>query len=65
MSGRQHLLLEEIIMKDTDKPALNEVKDQEYLTNNWLTSEVLIGMYSRIFTNLLLSDDRIFKGHSK
>ncbi|GEO79113.1 hypothetical protein FD29_GL000240 [Companilactobacillus mindensis DSM 14500] len=52
-------------MKDTDKPALNEVKDQEYLTNNWLTSEVLIGMYSRIFTNLLLSDDRIFKGHSK
>ena len=44
---------------------LNDVNNQQYVTNNWLTSEVLIGMYSRIFTNLLLSDDRIFKGPSK
>ncbi|GEO64118.1 hypothetical protein [Companilactobacillus nantensis] len=44
---------------------INDVKDQEYLSTNWLTSEVLIGMYSRVFTNVLLSDDKIFKGHSK
>ncbi|WP_162894250.1 hypothetical protein [Companilactobacillus musae] len=49
----------------TQKQVRNEVNNQEYLTNNWITSEVLIGMYSRIFTNLLLSDDRIFKGPSK
>ncbi|KRO00369.1 hypothetical protein [Companilactobacillus kimchiensis] len=50
---------------NTNEEVINDVTDQEYLTNNWITSEVLIGMYSRVFTNLLLSDDRIFKGHSK
>lgn len=55
-----------LIMKnETQEKVINNVNNQEYLTNNWITSEVLIGMYSRIFTNLLLSDDRIFKGHSK
>lgn len=48
----------------TQEETINEVNDQEYLSNSWLTSEVLIGMYSRVFTNLLLSDDLIFKGHS-
>lgn len=42
-----------------------EAIEQKYLTNNWIISEVLVGMYSRIFTNVLLSDDRIFKGISK
>jgi len=52
-------------MKNTiHEETINEVNDQEYLTNNWITSEVLIGMYSRVFTNLLLSDDLIFKGRS-
>lgn len=51
------------IMKNTtNTKVINDVNNQEYLTNNWITSEVLIGMYSRVFTNLLLSDDRIFKG---
>jgi len=42
-----------------------DIENETYLTNNWLTSEVLIGMYSRVFTNLLLCDDKIFKSHSK
>ena len=54
-----------IMKNETHEKVINDVNNQEYLTNNWITSEVLIGMYSRIFTNLLLSDDRIFKGRSK
>lgn len=50
---------------DTQEKVINDVNNQQYVTNYWITSEVLIGMYSRIFTNLLLSDDRIFKGPSK
>lgn len=54
------------IMKDEQTETLiNDVKNQDYLSTNWLTSEVLIGMYSRIFTNVLLSDDKIFKRPSK
>lgn len=54
------------IMKDEQTEArINDVKNQDYLSTNWLTSEVLIGMYSRIFTNVLLSDDKIFKRPSK
>lgn len=34
-------------------------------SHNQLTKEILIGMYSRIFTNLLLSVDDIFKEPSK
>lgn len=56
----------ELFMKnEVQEKVINDVNNQEYLANNWITSEVLIGMYSRIFTNLLLSDDRIFKGRSK
>jgi hypothetical protein len=54
------------IMKDEQtETRINDVKNQDYLSTNWLTSEVLIGMYSRIFTNVLLSDDKIFKRPSK
>ncbi|WP_153385682.1 hypothetical protein [Companilactobacillus halodurans] len=49
----------------TPEEKINEVNNQNYLSDSWVTSEMLIGMYSRIFTNLLLADDRIFKGHSK
>lgn len=53
-------------MKDEQTEArIKDVKNQDYLSTNWLTSEVLIGMYSRIFTNVLLSDDKIFKRPSK
>ena len=53
-------------MKNESQEKANiDVNNQKYLTNYWITSEVLIGMYSKIFTNLLLSDDKIFKGHSK
>ncbi|MFC6177390.1 hypothetical protein ACFQAV_11095 [Companilactobacillus huachuanensis] len=53
-------------MKNTTKEQdTDESSNQSNLTNNWITSEVLVGMYSRIFTNILSVDDRIFKGHSK
>lgn len=51
--------------KETHQEVINEVNDEEFLTNNWLTSEVLVGMYSRIFTNSLLLDDMIFKNRRK
>jgi len=49
----------------TSDKLTTDIENQDYLTSSWLTSEVLIGMYSRVFTNLLLCDDKIFKSHSK
>lgn len=58
--------MEEITMrKETHQEVINEVNNEEFSTNNWLTSEVLVGMYSRIFTNSLLLDDLIFKNRRK
>jgi len=42
-----------------------DIVDEGYLSNNWLTSEVLIGMYSRVFNNILLTYYLIFKKHDK
>ncbi|WP_334332127.1 MULTISPECIES: hypothetical protein [unclassified Companilactobacillus] len=47
--------------KETHQEVLDEINSEEFVTNNWLTSEVLVGMYSHIFTNSLLLDDLIFK----
>lgn len=31
--------------KETHQEVLDEVNSEQFLTNNWLTSEVLVGMY--------------------
>ncbi|WP_157060451.1 hypothetical protein [Companilactobacillus futsaii] len=38
-----------------------DINYQKYQAHSWITSELLIGMYSRVFTNLLLADNQIFK----
>ena len=44
---------------------LDNIQHQSIQANNCITSEVLIGMYSRIFTNVLLTNDRIFLRYPK
>ncbi|HJF87405.1 hypothetical protein C5L30_001285 [Companilactobacillus farciminis] len=40
---------------------LSTINNQKFQTHNWITSELLIGMYSGVFTNLLLVDNQLFK----
>ena len=46
-------------LKRTNK--LSTINNQKFQTHNWITSELLIGMYSGVFTNLLLVDNQLFK----
>ncbi|WP_166667239.1 hypothetical protein [Companilactobacillus nuruki] len=48
-------------MKNKTHSTINNYNSQSYSSDSWITSEILVGMYSKIFTNLLLIDNQIFK----